>query len=952
MHILFANSGVQLVCIPLQSGRRYTTAQIGYGWQQCLCKEEEEDDNDRDDEEGFDAIRYPYVQWQIIQSNVSKLYLAVDTTLGDPNLGYFCDPSTLAGDFNVYLKNIVDRTNQPLQGLPEIHLVLRASTATAGEAKPVHMVVDFGNSRTGALLIEMAGEVAQTAEMYPFELSNRYTLDFFNDEGEQISVPATRWFSSKTRWGNVPYLEPPEMALKEFYRETKKGMFGGKKQVARERETYVRPTLFDDWSMGRMGREVDDICQIMHAKGDFRTGVSSPKRYLWADDESWLEGAFWYMADPHDRDNTSEFAAKLHGPLLKYIHEDDRDILLEKDDLPDTAFAQLVPTKPTHAPRCMMTLAIYELLCQAYWYVNSLGYRTGTDDSARTREIHSLTMTFPSGMFQDEKERFVKQCQKAINIFSRTIGKHQRVNPQLTFSIDEASAVHLTYIWAELKMLGQDPRMWFSALARDHSKALRGATVTEEDEQGGGGTVGAVPAGRRRGAARPPRPGRGPGRGGAPTEEPAEERKQKELRIACIDIGGGTTDMMIAKYLYQPGIDDSIQGQVLHTDGVSIAGDQLVKRLLERIIVPKFQDAIGLEEEDIQLLFGPRVPKNRGFSSERIDWINRLFVPLAETYLQTAVEGTGGPQGDEGEEYEISHTDPELVDPAVLESLEQVCTKLRGPGYYDLNQELGLTFERPAFEEIVHEVFDDLLFDFCTRIAEYEADVVLLAGQPSKLGYIQNLVQKYLPLPASRIIPMFNHYAGNWYPYQDVKGNRPGLIVDPKSAVVVGAAIEFMARNGMLAQFKFSMQGKDRENTYFWGVMTESTSTIREERILFQPIDDPNTKDEWTEFTTIALRAVIGRKMSPDEYAQASPIYVLKMDPGDRIGQTEITVRIRRVPANDEHEEHLEVDSVMGTVAGAPAVLGENVFFNWRTLADESYYLDTGGLDNIEVGSR
>jgi hypothetical protein len=39
-------------------------------------------------------------------------------------------------------------------------------------------------------------------------------------------------------------------------------------------------------------------------------------------------------------------------------------------------------------------------------------------------------------------------------------------------------------------------------------------------------------------------------------------------------------------------------------------------------------------------------------------------------------------------------------------------------------------------------------------------------------------------------------------------------------------------------------------------------------------------------------------------------------------------------------------------VAGEDAVLGENVFFSWRTLADERYYLDTGGLDNIEFGNR
>ena len=943
MHILFANTGVQIVCVPLQSGRRYTTAQIGYGWQHCRCKPEL-DEEDADDENPEPDI-YPYIQWQLIQSHVSKLYVAVDTSLGDPDIGYFADPATLAGDFHVVLKDVLDRTGQPLQGFPQVELCLRAATATAGEAKPVHMIIDFGNSRTGALLLEMAGEVSQSAEMMPFELCNRYSLDFYDDEGEQISRPATRWFSSKTRWVNTPYLDPPEMAKKEFYRATKKGLFG-KKQVSRERETYVRPNLFDDWSMTRMGHEVDDVCQIMHAKGDFRTGVSSPKRYLWADDESWLEGAFWYMADPHDRDATGEFAAKLHGPLLKFIHEDDRDFLIDNDDPPDDAFAQMVPTKPTHPPRCLMTGAIYEMLCQAYTYVNSLGYRSRTEDSARTREIHSLTMTFPSGMFQPEKEQFVSQCQKAINIFRRTLGKNQRVSPTLTFSIDEASAVHLTYIWSELRMLGQDPRLWFDALARDHS----GAKDAEgEEDADSTQAVGAKPAGRRRSTGRVSRPAR-PGRGGK-AEEPEEDTKRKELRIACIDIGGGTTDTMIASYVYEPGIDDYVHGKILHQDGVSIAGDQLVKRILERIIVPRFAEAIGLEDEDVQLLFGPRVPKNRGFSSQRIDWINRLFVPLAEAYLQAAVDEVQTEEAD-GEVHEITHTDLELVDPAVLESLEQVCNKLRGPGYYDLNQDLGLRFEQATFEEVVHEVFDDLLFDFCARIAEYQADVVLLAGQPSKLGYLQALVRKYLPLPPTRIIPMFNHYAGNWYPYQDTKGNKPGLIVDPKSAVVVGAAIEFMARNGMLSQFKFSMRGKDKKNTYLWGVMTESTSTIREERILFHPIEDENTKDEWTEFTTIALRTVIGRKMTSDEYAQATPIYVLKMETNDRIGPTEVTIRVRRVQASDENEEHLEVDSVVGKVAGEEAVLGENVFFNWRTLADESYFLDTGGLDNIEYGSR
>jgi len=63
-----------------------------------------------------------------------------------------------------------------------------------------------------------------------------------------------------------------------------------------------------------------------------------------------------------------------------------------------------------------------------------------------------------------------------------------------------------------------------------------------------------------------------------------------------------------------------------------------------------------------------------------------------------------------------------------------------------------------------------------------------------------------------------------------------------------------------------------------------------------------------------------------------------------------VSVRIKRRRATAEHEEALEVVAVNGFVAGEDAVLGENVHFNWRTLADERYYLDTGGLDNIELG--
>jgi len=109
MQILFANTGVQLVCVPLKGGSRYQTSQIGYGWQRCQCGGGGEDEPTRD---------YPYIQWQVIQSGATKMFLAVDTTCGDPEIGYFCEPSALTKDYVIRLGGLLDVQGQPLRGAP------------------------------------------------------------------------------------------------------------------------------------------------------------------------------------------------------------------------------------------------------------------------------------------------------------------------------------------------------------------------------------------------------------------------------------------------------------------------------------------------------------------------------------------------------------------------------------------------------------------------------------------------------------------------------------------------------------------------------------------------------------------------------------------------------------------------------------------------------------------
>jgi hypothetical protein len=94
-----------------------------------------------------------------------------------------------------------------------------------------------------------------------------------------------------------------------------------------------------------------------------------------------------------------------------------------------------------------------------------------------------------------------------------TLGKHQR-QPQLNVSIDEASALHLTYIWSELRLLGRDPRLWFATMHQDRSRQSAEEPRHRPDRRTGG---------RRRRAAGPA----GDGRGAAAEEEPIGEAATK-----------------------------------------------------------------------------------------------------------------------------------------------------------------------------------------------------------------------------------------------------------------------------------------------------------------------------------------------------------------------------------------------------------------------------------------
>ena len=94
---------------------------------------------------------------------------------------------------------------------------------------------------------------------------------------------------------------------------------------------------------------------------------------------------------------------------------------------------------------------------------------------------------------------------------------------------------------------------------------------------------------------------------------------------------------------------------------------------------------------------------------------------------------------------------------------------------------------------------------------------------------------------------------------------------------------------------------------------------------------------------------MIGRKLYETEQAEAAPVYVLQIDRPLNFGEIQVSIELERKVDPETHEEVLELLRAEGTIGDQPDVLGKNVRFKWRTLAEERFFLDTGALDQIEL---
>jgi Uncharacterized protein conserved in bacteria, putative virulence factor len=251
-------------------------------------------------------------------------------------------------------------------------------------------------------------------------------------------------------------------------------------------------------SIVRVGDEARKLAmQRMGTEGS--SGISSPRRYLW-DETPVLHD--WRFSQMNGKTQREPLATAF--PLMNLMNDDGQPLFsLPQDD-------RLPVFSPQYSRSTLMTHMLCEILAQALGQINSVATRLRLGFPASPRQLRTLILTLPSAMPKQEREIFRLRMFEAVALVWKAMGWHPQDEdfttrkqqeksvvpvPEIQMEWDEASCGQLVWLYNEaISHYDGHTESFFNALARPD---------------------------------RLPEPG---------------EIKGRALRVASIDIGGGTTD--------------------------------------------------------------------------------------------------------------------------------------------------------------------------------------------------------------------------------------------------------------------------------------------------------------------------------------------------------------------------------------------------------------------------
>jgi hypothetical protein len=665
-----------------------------------------------------------------------------------------------------------------------------------------------------------------------------------------------------------------------------------------------RSDAFDWPTLARVGDEAARLAGL-RVGNEGNTGMSSPKRYLWSVEPTKQPWRLNYHSAGGDAE---PFAAQ--GPFAVLINDLGEPLHLLADDDPD----KLPAMDPRYSRSSLFMFALVEIFLHALTMINSPGHRLQQPDSENPRRLHRIIMTIPSALPLAERRILHERAHAARDLAYRVLRMSAAAGggeggeaaagielPQILFDWDEASATQAVYMYTQI--------------ARNFA-----------------GHAGAFFDVMRR----------------------ADNKDAKSLRVATIDIGGGTTDLVVIDYRYDgAGANTTIFPEQRFREGFSLAGDDVVLHVIQDHVLGPIEagaEAAGVPSGSAmaaELFGGNRAGQGVTWEVRRQQFAVQVAQPIAIRMLsryEASVES--GDRSVQTFGFAVLFAEGKAPSDSIVAWVNEEVARRGGTGF-DLRQvKFAVDFE--ALERTVRSVLQPMLEVLAEIVWRYRTDVVLVSGRPSRLPAIHDCLGEALPMYSGRIIPLHHFHVGHWYPFRDFQAR----IDDPKTTAAVGAMVSALAEGGIEG---FNLRGdrmRSLKSTARYIGKLDGSGRIPAEDTYYAELDldDPDLELPDKSFDFRGVMA-LGFRQFPNAWWPATRLYTLDyVSDQERArlnAMTPISVRLarRRQRQGEKLSEDLFVAEARTSPDSGAKQVRNALELKLQTLRDsEGYWLDTGIL--------
>jgi hypothetical protein len=865
---------------------------------------------DEEERKPLKYLRYRFGKCRHGDDDVFGLWLAVETNLGTVDRGWPYDETLPSPEEEKHFQKhgdpqqpYYDKDDTSVQGdAPKqviiegrrITLNLRWSDVLKATPVDVDLVIDFGNSRTAVLVLEYAkgkpGNFAQNCRALSLKPSFYSVLpkqakvdDAIVSSRFVLKSPEFRSFDPDSKTASE---KPVSLTSTRYKKHQVKLSFIDKLKgldVVEKLDMVERriPHMFVKLSPVCLG---DDMEELIHgstplgqeAERRMQLGEllqqSSAKRYFW---DSELSPQAWscvpnYGDDIFGPENGLGRLSLLSGLMLRFQPENGM-IWGDNPQLPCSwpvvSRPVTSPASPRYPRRNTLTWSVLAIMETAHRQINDLNW-TQQAGAFHRRAIRNVIATYPSGWTNTEISHYRAKWLEAIRIFQATNLPAGEPPIELQMRMDEAVASQLPLIYSSIDRLSAQSmgENWIAINGRSAEGSL------------------------------------------------------PKLRVMNLDIGGGTSDVSIVEYQdKKEGISVELDAKVLFKDSSTVAGDRLVKAIIEKIVLPKLADTPEQFARFGEYLVGE---KNVTETSGRVSVLTGSLLPMAIFLLSRRCSG----KWNEGP---LTFTPIE----AGAKNFETLTKKL---GLDTIDVFRPMVVDAADFDRQLEEIFGKFVRSLAKYAASFDVDLLMVCGKPSEQPAVSALIQRMVPVPSERILFTRGFKAGTWYPFKE---GEDAAIADAKSVTCVGAALERAMNLNIVQGWKINVHNESG-NRNIWGEMPRSgprfgTRIMRESEDLSAEIE-------------LQTGARIGRKMFDANSCFPEPVYRLDWKDPAQGSVTAIKAIFQRLTPSGEVKSEttdgLELVSVTDVNTGAN-LMGQVILRLYPVGEHSLHWQDTGMLE-------